>query len=203
MQTSGADVERAHISFCWYFLWNLSVRGSARASWKSNKTRIARIRGVTYVRRNFRYNRALNFHTFRRKFEAVGEVMDHLTYTRKRYNRAKPLRDWSVSTRVREDVTGCYTSLPVHLLDSFVHLPTHLLHPSPLPRAVVALWNLLSFRVIAFWMSRLNAMKHAECIGRLLRCIDSWGEDHVCTGVKRREPHFPRYPFSESRRRSR
>lgn len=39
-------------------------------------------------RRKFRaYNNAtLNSHAFRSKFEAVSEVMGHLTYTRERYN---------------------------------------------------------------------------------------------------------------------
>jgi len=52
---------------------------------------------------------ALNFHAFCPKFETAGEVMAHLTYTRKRYNSCKPLRDRMVTTRVREDVMGCYT----------------------------------------------------------------------------------------------
>lgn len=88
-------------------------------SLKLNKNAIIRIR--SHIRR--RKFPTLNFRAFRPKFEAIDEIMGHLTYTRKRYNVDEALRDWMVSTCVR----GCHGmlhSLPVHLVDSFVHLPS-------------------------------------------------------------------------------
>jgi len=108
----------------------------------------------------------LNFHAFCLKFEAMDEVMDHLTYTRKCYNpdeAPEGLDSVGACERMSRDVTLPSCSSGRQLCPSTIILYS-------LPRAVLAIWNLLSFRVIAFWMSQLNA-KHVECIDWLLRCI--------------------------------
>jgi len=101
--------------------------------------------------------------------------MGHLTYTRKRYNSGKaPEGLDGVDACERECVTGCYTPF---LFIWSTALSIYIIILYFLPRAVLVLWNLLSFCVIAFWMSQLNA-KH-ECIGWLLRCVDSRKKDRM------------------------
>lgn len=142
---------------------------------------------VTYVAGNFRYNVTLDFRAFRLKFEAIDGVMSHLTYTRKRYNPGEAPEGLDGVDACERECHGMLHSLPVHLLDSFVHLP------SSLPRAVLALWTLFSFRIITFWISRLNA-KHA--VYRMVIAVDFWKKDRM--NIRRKahwEPHFPCYPF--------
>lgn len=126
---------------------------------------------VTYVVRNFRYNAVLNFHAFRPKFEIVGEVMAHLTYTRKRYNPSKAPEGSDGVDACERGCHGMLHSLPVHLADSFVHLPLFFADPLfSLPPPLYPTYSLL-FEKPTFIScnSFLNvviqcAMKHAECI---------------------------------------
>lgn len=118
---------------------------------------------VTYVAGNFRYNVTLNFRAFRLKFGAIDGVMSHLTYTRKRYNPSEAPEGSDGVDACERECHGMLHSLPVHLLDSFVHLP------SSLPRAVLALWTLFSFRIITF--EYRGSMQNMQCIGWLLRLI--------------------------------
>lgn len=78
---------------------------------------------ITYILRNSRYNGTLNFHAFRFKFETVDEVMDHPTYTGKHYNPNEAPKVFDGVDACERGCHGMLHSLPVHLLDSFVHLP--------------------------------------------------------------------------------
>lgn len=85
---------------------------------------------VTYVAGNFRYNVMLNFRAFCSKFEAIDEVMGHLTYTRKCYNPGETPEGLDGVDACERECHGMLHSLPVHLVDSFVHLPSSFA-PSP------------------------------------------------------------------------
>jgi len=78
--------------------------------------------------------RCLTFMHFRPKFEAVGEVMDHLTYTRKRYNPDEAPEGLDGVDACERECHGMLHSLPVHLVDSFVHLLSSFAPPFPRSR---------------------------------------------------------------------
>lgn len=129
--------------------WMFSVRfigWRKYASSKLNRTAIIWY-VVTYVAGNFRYNATLNFPAFRSKFEAIDEVMSHLTCTRKRYNPGEA--PWGIGRcrrvweRMSRDVTLPSCSSGWQLCPSTIILWS-------LPRAVLALSALFSSRIILF-----------------------------------------------------
>lgn len=71
----------------------------------------------------------LNF-AFYSKFEAIDEVVGHLTYTRKCYNPGEAPEGLDGVDACERECHGMLHSLPVHLVDSFVHLPSSFA-PSP------------------------------------------------------------------------
>lgn len=110
----------------WCFLLNLliNIRHWNEIEWQSSGY------VITYVVGNFRYNATLYFRVFRPKYEAMDEVMGHLTYTRKRYNPGEAPEGLDGVDACERGCHGMLHFLPVHLVDSFVHLPSSFA-PSP------------------------------------------------------------------------